>query len=345
MIDEKQPAADVSEAQGDIDAMGAVWDKLAIGTDDIPADEPKPEETEVETPEPEAEETDAEPDAEVEPEAEKVAEPPSDLPAKLKEHWAKLDDDARSAILTTQREMSSRMAEQGRIVSAAKPVYDVLIDAAQKMPSLRDMKPADIARDMFQMAQIGDQLNRDPVNTLLKVAKDYGAIDGVRAALAGEAPDQAAQTTQALVSEIRDLKRQLSQVADPALIEQRVTQTLTARDSERAVVEFAQQAPHWGDVEASMPQFVQIAQARLGGEAPAKAILEAAYDMAIHADPDLRAKVTAAAKPAPAKPDPARVAQQLKAKAVNVVSKSSGATKPLTERQAMGAVWDRYANS
>jgi hypothetical protein len=85
-----------------------------------------------------------------------------------------------------------------------------------------------------------------------------------------------------------------------------------------------------------------MAQQGQGDGASAKDILDAAYDMAIHAIPALRAKVTAAAAPAT---DPRLTAAQMKAKSVNVVSRPSGQGRELSEREAMGAVWDKYRAS
>ena len=327
----------------DADAMGAIFDKLtAEGVEEEPATE-----SEAEAPETEPAE-EAEPDAEAEAEAVEEPEPepeaveaPSFIPDAVKAHWDKLTPEQRQAIEGAQRDLSSRMTELGRVAKASRPVYDVLVQAAREMPTLANMTPEAIARDVFRMAQVQDQLARDPVNTLLRVAQDYGAVDALRAAVAGQAAPEGAQQTQALVAEIRDLKRQLEAVADPAAIESRVMQTLSARDAERVVTDFAATKEQWSAVENTMPQFVQIAQARLGEGAQAKAVLDLAYDMAINADPDLRKQAVAPAPKAQA-PDPERTAAALKAKSVNVVSKSTGKPREMSESQKMAAVWDKY---
>lgn len=324
-----------------LDDLGAVWDKMTAEpiTEEVVEATPEAEEV-VEAPAEDASEPEVEEVAEAEPEA--AVEPPSHLPARIKEHWGKLSPEQRDAIDATQREMSNRMAELGRVSQAAKPVYDVLLEAAKTLPSLRDMTPAQIARDALKMATVQDDLARDPVNTIARIAKEYGALDGLRAALTGAAPAEGAQQSQALMTKIRDLEARLANVADPQAIEERVMAALTAREAETTVKTFAATAPHWGAVEAIMPQFVQIAQQRLGESASAKDVLDAAYDMATHAIPDLRTKVEAPAPKAQAAADPARTAAQVKAKSVNVVSKTTGAPKPLTEQQRMAAVWDKY---
>jgi hypothetical protein len=322
------------------DAMGALYDTL---TADGVTDEPE-EATE-----------DAAPEIKVEEKPETVAEiddpapdpakvdAPTDLPSSIRAKWADMPEDARDAVLSSHRELTRKMADQGRIVQSSKPVYDVLVRAAQEIPTLKDMTPDQIATDVFKMAQIQGQLAADPVNTLLGIAKQYGALDAMKQAIGGQNPSQAAQENVTLMQEIRQLRSQLQSGTDPRAIEDRINQTLTVRETERMVSEYATQKEYWGDVEPLMPQFIPMAQQRLGEGASTKDVLDAAYDMAIHAIPDLRTKATVPAK-AQTQPDPARTQAQLKAKSVNVKSTSSGKSAPMTEEQRLAAIWDKHHN-
>jgi hypothetical protein len=321
---EVQAPAEVTED----DALGAMFDKLT-------ADEPVAEEPEAVEP------VDAEETPEVISAPAEVETPP-DLPANIKAKWAAMPEDAREAVLSSHRDMSRKLADQGRVVQASKPIYDVLVQAAQDIPSMRDMTPAQIAQDVFAMARIQGDLNKDPVRTILGIAKQYGALDGIRQAIAGQQPDQGAAQNVQMAQELKALRAQVSQFADPTLIEQRVTQTLTTRDTERMVSDYAGQKEHWAAVEPMIPALIPIVQQRLGQGASAQDVLDAAYDMAIHANPDLRAKVTAPAVQQAA-PDPARTAAQMKAKSVNVTSRP-GTARVLTEDQALAAVWDKHRN-
>jgi hypothetical protein len=311
------------ETAPDLAAMEAVWAKHqdAAEAPEAPAEaEPGPAAAEA-APEPE-------------PAPAVVIEAPSDLPASLKDGWSELPEKTRDAIVSTQREFSRKLADQGRIVQATKPVYDVLIDAAKEMPTLANMTPAEIARDMFPLARVMAGLRDKPVETILGVAQKYGAIDQLRAALTGaQAPTN---DTSALMRQIEDLKR----AADPKAIEQRVHQTIQTTEATRLVSDYAASKEHWGAVEAVMPQMVQMAQQMKGPGASARDVLDTAYDMAVHAIPDLRAKVIAPAQ-AQAAPDPARAEAALRAKSVNVSGKPSSQA-PQTERQAMEAVWAKY---
>lgn len=324
------------------DDMGAIYDQLAA--DGIETEEQDAPAEAAEQPA-EAQEAEAAPEQPEKAEEPQQAAPeaPTELPASIKAKWADMTPEAQEAVLSSHRDMTRRMADQGRVVQAAKPIYDVLVNAAKEIPTLADMTPQQIAQDVFAMAKIQGQLAQDPVKTILGIAQQYGALDGIRQAIGGQNPDQTAQQNMALVQEVRSLKAQLAQVVDPNTIDQRVNQTLAARDTERLVTEYASSKPHWADAEPFLPQMIQLAQARLGEGASPKDVLEAAYDMAIHAIPDLRAKATTPA-PAAAMPDPARTAAQQKAKSINVGGRPTGDAKPPTGRAAMAAIWDRLAN-
>lgn len=315
------PVIETTEPQTEDAAMDAIWDKMQDGEDETP---------------PPSEPVKAE---EAKPDLGTITTPP-DLPAGIKDKWAEIPETAREAVLSSHRDLSRKLADQGRVVQASKPVFDVLVKAAQEIPTLAGMTPAAIANDVFAMAKIQGDLAQNPVKTLLGIAQQYGAIDGLKQVFAGQAPDQSSQLQTAMVQEIRQLRAQLQQVADPNAIEQRVNQTLTARDTERMVGDYAGQKEYWAEAEPLIPNLIPVVRQRLGDGASAKDVLDAAYDMALYANPDLRAKVMAAAK-APAELDPARTAAQMKAKSVNITS-LPGSSKPMTEDQAMDAVWDKY---
>jgi HJR/Mrr/RecB family endonuclease len=334
--------------QSQEDALGAIYDKLTAtgiepepeGIDHVDVQEEKAEEVTAT----DATETAAAEEAEAkEQEPAPKPEAPTDLPASIRAKWDNMPEDARDAVLASHRDLTRKMADQGRVVQVAKPVYDVLVQAVQQIPTMADMTPAQIAGDVFRMAQIQGQLAQNPVQTLAGHCQAIRGVGRYQAAVSGENPSQVAQENMALAQEVRALRSQLQNIANPQAIEQQVNQTLTIRDTERMVSEYATQKEHWSAAEPVIPQMIEIAKQRLGEGASAKDILDAAYDMAIHAIPDLRAKATKPAAPTPAMPDPARTAAQLKAKSVNT-PRSTQSGKPIaqTEEAVMGAVWDKY---
>lgn len=267
-----------------------------------------------------------------------VSDAPADLPAAIKAKWGELPPETREAVASSHREMGRKLADQGRLVQGLKPIQDVLTQAIREIPTMRDMKPADVARDVFQMAKISGELKRDPVKTLIGIAQGAGALDGLRQALSGQPPAPAAQQNVQLVNEIAALKKKLAEIADPASFERQVSQTLANRETSSFVTSFAaEKQENWTTVEPYIPAMIPLAKQRLGQSASPKDVLSEAYDMAIHAHPELRAKIAAAAV-APAHADPGKTAAQMKAKSVNVTSRPS-APQTMTEDQQMRAIW------
>lgn len=335
---EETAAVTETPAPTETETMEALYDKLASGGISDEGEVPQEEAAEPQEAEAVSDTAGAEEDAAAEAEPEPV-ETPSDLPASLKDKWAEIPESAREAVLADRRAMAGKMADLGRVATVARPVYDVILEAAKEIPTMQGMTPQAIAQDVFKMAKIQGQLAADPVRTLLGVAQQYGALDGMRQALAGQAPTAQGADAVAMAREINSLRQQLASVADPQAIEQRIEQTLTARETGRIVEEYAAQKPFWGDVEGVMPQFIAIAQ-QSGRLTSPKDILDAAYDMAVYANPDLRAKATAPA-PAQAQPDQKLAEAQKKALSVNVTSKSAGKSREMTTAERMSDLYDK----
>lgn len=339
----EQLAAVDTPAPSEMDEMGALFDKLTadgITEEETPIAKEEPTDGLRKEEEAEGLTENAEPEHEPEKPAEPAPEAPTDLPPALRAKWPNMPEEAREAVLSSHRELTRRLADQGRVVQASKPVFDVLVQAAREIPTLADMTPQQIAADVFKMAQIQGQLASNPVQTLLVIAKQYGALEGIKQAVAGQAPNQTAQENVALMQEVRRLNSLLQNVSNPEVIDRQINRTLTERENLRMISEYAAQKEHWVSVEAVIPQMIPIAQQMLGGSASAQDVLDRAYDMAIHAMPDLRTKVSAPAQ-AQAQPDPARTQAQLNAKSVNVKPAAPSQAKPLTERQAMEQAYDR----
>lgn len=280
------------------------------------------------------------PDAEPEPEQAEPDPVPTDIPVALQKHWAKMDPEAREAIVTSQREMSRKLSEMGRVASGLEPIKSVLVKAAQELPALSAMRPDQVAQEVMQLAKISQQFSEKPIETLIGLAQQHGMVDALRQALGGQ--PQEAQHAAALQNEIRALKQQLSRVVDPAFFREQVS---AATQQERVmgdVQAFAQAAEHWADVESHIPKVIPLVRDRLGESASAKDVLSQAYDLALQIYmPEAKAKAKAAADEAALTPDPDRAKAALKAKSVNVTGQPGGAGRALTEDEALGAVYDR----
>lgn len=311
------------ETQDDEPDYGAVYDKL--------------------TAEPGAPETPTEPSeaAEVAQPPQEAVEAPTDVPVALRKHWQALPEDAREAVLSSQREMSRKLSDMGRQVQGISPIRDVLVDAVKANPAIANMRPDELARDVMELAQFSAAFKSKPLETFITLAQKHGMTDALRQALGGQ--PQAAQQTATLQNEIAALKQQLARAADPEFIREQVSAVTMQERVMSDVQSFAATKEHWSEVEAVMPDFIKTAK-NMAPDLPAKDTLEFAYDLAFQAlqrtRPDLKAKAQAAVEAA-ATPDPERTQAALKAKSINVTGRTTGKPREMTEEEIYSAAYDR----
>ena len=316
---------ETTEAEPD---YGAVYDKL---TAEEPAEAPKEAKSEPEKAVEAPEGVEAAPEA---------VDAPTDVPVALRKHWTALPEDAREAVLASQREMSRKLSDMGRQVQGISPIRDVLVSAVKELPALGNMKPEQVAQEVVQLAKISADFRSRPLETFLTLAKQHNMTDALRQALGGQ--PQAAQETATLQNEIRALKDQLSRAADPEFIRQQVSAVTTQERVLSEVQAFAAKQEHWAEVESILPQFIPAIREAMPG-ASEKDVLERAYETALQLKrPDLKAPAKAAVEAAP-QPDPERTQAAIQAKSVNVPARTSGKPRELTEEEAYSAVYDRAA--
>ena len=275
--------------------------------------------------------------AEVETAPEPV-EAPTDVPVALRKHWGSLPEDAREAVLTSQREMSRKLSDMGRQVQGIAPIRDVLVDAVKELPALGNMRPEEVAQDVVALAKVSAGFRAKPLETFLALAKEHNMTDALRQALGGQ--QQGAETTAALHTQIRQLQEQIARAANPDFIREQVAAVATQERVMADVTSFATAKEHWGEVEAYIPDVIRMLQ-KANPESSAKDILEKAYDTALTIyRPDLKAPAKAAVEAAPT-PDPERAKAAIQAKSVNVPSRTTGKPSELTEEEAYEAAWTR----
>lgn len=341
--------APVESTPVDTDAeMGAVFDRLMTnnGADRGPDGRfasTKAEEAPAAELEPDAEAGQAEPEGDdgaqdAAPAPEPVSAP-AHLPEAIKSVWADMPETAQKAVAAHQADIDKKFGEQGRVLGAMRPVAETIFAAAARHPEFRGMTPEQIAQGAVSLADVQARMERDPVATTLQVIEQYGVADQIRAKLSDAPPSDAGQVISELRQEIAELKRSAQHSADPEYIQQHVSHAFENQKTQQAVSEFAASQPHFADVEQALPGFIEIARKTQPDAAPME-LLKAAYDMAVHAIPDVRAKIAAAETKA-ADPDPARTEQAKRAASVNVKSKSTGKERIPTEHESMGAAYDR----
>ncbi len=319
-------APDIAAPIPSEDAERAELSRIFKGDDDTPEKQDAPEAAN------EAPEAKAEPEVPEEPLAAVIAAP-SHLPEEIQALWKDIPEAARPALEKSYRSLGDRLAQQGRVVSAVKPSYDVLVRAAQEMPELAQMSPAQIAEGVFSLARREAQFVANPLEALIGLAQEHGQLDALRTALTGQQSAPSFDPRQFMGT----LQQQL-----PALVKQQVAEEAQAQAAFNEVVAFSTSEgvkEFWPQVEEAVMDFIPRAVKKLGEGASPKDKLSLAYDMAIHADPDLRAKVRSASKKEP-DPDPQKAADAARAASINVSSRGTGKTASMTERQMLKAAYD-----
>lgn len=310
------------ETQEDEPDYGAIYDKLT-------ADEP----VEAAEPAQEAVEVAEAPEAAPEP-----VEAPTDVPVALRKHWGQLPEDARDAVLSSQREMSRKLSDMGRQVQGISPIRDVLVEAVKERPELANMRPDELARDVLTLARISADFQSKPLETFLSLAQKHNMVDALRQALGGQ--PQAAQQTATLQNEIRALKAQLARAADPEYIREQVSAVTMQERVLSDVQAFAATQEHWAEVEAYMPKVIPLIRETMP-EASGKDVLAKAYEFALQTyRPDLKAKAQAAVEAAAA-PDPERTQAAIQAKSINVTGRTTGKPREMTEEEIYSAAYER----
>jgi hypothetical protein len=301
---------------------GAAYDKIT-------ADSP------VEAAEPAPEAVDAPAEVEAAPEA---VEAPTDVPVALRKHWGALPEDARDAVLSSQREMSRKLSDMGRQVQGISPIRDVLVEAAKSNPAIMNMRPDELARDVMELAQFSAAFKSKPLETFITLANKHGMTDALRQALGS--PPQGVAVTPEVYGQINALKAELAKATNPDFIREQVSAVTMQERVISDVQGFAAQQEHWGEVEAFMPKVIPLVRDAMP-DASAKDVLARAYDLALQTyRPELKAKAPAAVQAATA-PDPERTQAAIQARSINVTGRTTGKPREMTEEEIYSAAYDR----
>jgi hypothetical protein len=363
-----EQAADTNTEPSIDDELGAVWDRIQVNNgsdrgDDgkfkspkgegLPKEEaPKAEKEPAKQPEKAVEAKEGEEGAD-KPEEAKPASvaAPAHLPQSLKAKWDKLDPEVQKDIADYTRDRDLKVSQIGRSYEGVKRIGDVITAAQKELPQLRDMPPERIAKEAMELAVIQKQLQANPVQTILQVAQRFGAIDGLRAMLAGEQPSDDSHAQAQLVARINDLEQRLAEASDPSRVDERVQSTLQQREYSNFVESLAQSKEHYAEVERILPALIQSVwqdKADKGQldtnrslQEQQREVFEEAYQQACYAIPSVRAKLLAPPPQAAPANDLKRSESARRAASINVTSAATGKERTPSEEELMAAVWDR----
>lgn len=265
---------------------------------------------------------------------------PANLPPDMADAWAAIPEAHRDRFGKVFTDLHQKMSDMGRQTAAYRDLKPVIDDMTATYADhfQNGMRPADAVNYLLTIQK---DMDTDPVETILRIGTHYKVLPQIAAKLGIQQGEQqgGAYITQ-LEQTIKGLEQRITQAVSPDRINSEITRAMSEREVEQAVERFATEKPFYADVESYLPQFVAIAREQQP-DANRLEWLASAYDMAVNAIPAVREKARAAAgQPAAAKPDPRAAAAQ-RASAINVTSTSSGRSKPKSESEAMGEVYDR----
>jgi len=269
---------------------------------------------------------------------------PAHLPGALKAEWANIPETARAALVAHQADVDRKFGDIGKQLATVKPIADRLVEATTKFPAFKGMTAEQLAQGAIELGAVQVALGRNPVGTIMEIATHYRVLPQLAAAFAGAGGGEGGQSqlVAGLEQKIANLQAKLAEVSSPDTVRQTVSMTLMEKDAEKALDEFAKGKEFFADVEADLPHYISKVIERHGDGRPFPEVLADAYDMAIHANPELRVKVQATeAKATAGDANPKRAADARRAASINVKSTSTGKDRPLTDEEAMGAAYDR----
>lgn len=310
------------------DDLSALYDKLNAPDEAETPDEPSAEVAAESKP---ADEPESEPE-------EPKAEIPSDIPRQFKEHWEKLTPEVRTAIEDHSRETNRKLGEQGRMMQGISPIRDALVEATRSFPQMADMKPADVAKEVFNLAKVSADFQTKPLETMMGLVRQHGLEKQLAQVLQGQPVQQ--DNTNQMLQHIRKLESKLSEATNPEYLRSQMESFTSERNIMSEVENFANTAEHWDKVEDYLPQFVAL-ERQMQPNGSEKDILKAAYESAVSRFVPTEQKAPdEAAEQAARYSDPEKTKAVLKAKSVNVTGKP-GKPRPLTEDELLSQTFDR----
>lgn len=283
-----------------------------------------------------------------EPKAGEISTPPGDVPLPSswrgkEELWGKIPADLREPIRAHQQELHKTLSQQGQALSAYKPLSDVLMNYKEYFGGEKgNYKPHEAMEYLFNMQR---KMDTNPIETLMEIADSYDLRPHLQQMFGGTSEGGQSTTANetALLAKIGQLENTIKQMGDTSRIDERISQRLN-EDRELGEVDsllgrLSPDMPLLDDIpEPDLVSFIHMSKQKLGGAASKEAVLKRAYDMAINADPDLRAKAAALKTAASANPE--QVAAAKRANQANLRSTSTGRTRQLTQEEELGAVYD-----
>jgi hypothetical protein len=272
---------------------------------------------------------------------------PAHLPQNIKAIWGKLDAADRGELGRFVASQDAKFGEIGGQFREVKPFHDEFVNAMRAYPEWKGVAPAELAKGAVRLAAIQADMDRGPesaVKTLLEIANTYKVMPLLAQVFGGDGKQLPAGQNNSTVAALEaKIARLEAQVGNPESIRMEISKTMAEKDATAAFSAFAENKEHLEAVLESLPTYVDmVLEKSKGQQRPHADVLADAYDMAINANPEIRAKVRAAeAQATAAKPDPKRTDDARKAASINVKPNAIGKPAEMTEDQAFAAAYER----
>lgn len=262
-------------------------------------------------------------------------DPPTSWTAEMKAKWATLPPEAREYIANRESESHKAITQMGMKAKALEPFAHV----AQKHSDFIQrfgLAPDQAFENLLTAAR---QLQENPAGFIAHIAKTHG-VDLAR--LIQGQDGQVAQPDPMLL----EMRRELSELRQWKAQREREATTQRQQSVESEIEAFAKDKPHWAALEDDL--LIEVSALRqVNPSAPVSELLQKAYDRALYANPETRARILEDQRRADE--EKRQKEQEAKAKAakasasVNVSTKASATPgKPGTWEDSMMKVAQKY---
>lgn len=270
---------------------------------------------------------------------------PPNWPKDKADAFTAIPENLRGPVQEVLQGLHAKMSDQGRTLSQFRDIEPIVADMKANYGQFFQETSQTPATAIASLYNIHKGMEIDPMGTWWGVAERYNLIPELhrRFTQAGQPngftpPAPPPPDTAAL---LRQAEQRFASMLSPERLEQHISSAMSKTQTQEAISRFSQEKPLWAEVEATLPAFIEIAKASQPDAAP-PALLEAAYDMAVHANPATRAKAQSAApQAAAAKADADRAAKARAANQINVKTTGNGKPRLKTDEEVYSEVWDR----
>lgn len=254
-------------------------------------------------------------------------EPPHSWSAEAKALWAQVPPAAQAIIAKRETEAHQAITRAGEQIKAFEPIRNVVEQFSETFQRNGLPPHEGIAR----MLAVNNWLDKDAGAAIREIAKAYGVdlkgLNGEQAAAAAEGTqgEQEPAYVSTLKRELAETKEVLNRVTSH-LTEQQRSQLQSEQSAlARQIADFAKDKPHFETVRTHMAGLMQTGAAQT---------LDDAYDMAVHAHPDIRKRIQEDQRKADeekrAEEARKKATEAKKSAAVNVRSSAGAGTTPRT---------------